>query len=67
MVLQALEGLSDRAACARLQTDVAWKAAAGLALTDGDLTRCLSSKPEQQLVGSARGLGIDWMSRIVVW
>ena len=34
MVLQALEGLSDRAACARLQTDVAWKAAAGLALTD---------------------------------
>ena len=34
MVLQALEGLSDRQACARLQTDVAWKAAAGLALTD---------------------------------
>ncbi len=34
MVLQALEGLSDRAACARLQTDVGWKAAAGLALTD---------------------------------
>ena len=34
MVLQALEGLSDRAACARLQTDVAWKAAAGLALTE---------------------------------
>ncbi len=35
MVLQALEGLSDREACRRLQTDVAWKAAAGLALTDG--------------------------------
>ena len=34
MVLQALEGLSDREACARLRTDVAWKAAAGLALTD---------------------------------
>ena len=34
MVLQALEGLSDRAASARLQTDVGWKAAAGLALTD---------------------------------
>ena len=34
MVLQALEGLSDRAAAARLQTDVGWKAAAGLALTD---------------------------------
>ena len=34
MVLQALEGLSDREACRRLQTDVGWKAAAGLALTD---------------------------------
>ena len=34
MVLQALEGLSDREACGRLQTDVGWKAAAGLALTD---------------------------------
>ncbi len=34
MVLQALEGLSDREACRRLRTDVAWKAAAGLALTD---------------------------------
>ena len=28
LLLQALEGLSDRAACARLRTDVAWKAAA---------------------------------------
>lgn len=34
MVLQALEGRSDRAACRALQTDIAWKAAAGLALTD---------------------------------
>lgn len=34
MVLQALEGLSDREACARLRTDLAWKAAAGLAVTD---------------------------------
>ena len=34
MVLQALEGLSDRGACARLQTDVGWKAAAGLGLAD---------------------------------
>ena len=34
MVLQALEGLSDREACRRLQTDVGWKAAAGLALTE---------------------------------
>ncbi len=34
MVLQALEGLSDRQAVRRLETDIAWKAAAGLALTD---------------------------------
>jgi IS5 family transposase len=34
MVLQALEGLSDREACAQLQTNIAWKAACGLALTD---------------------------------
>jgi hypothetical protein len=34
MVLQALEGRSDREACRALQTDIAWKAAAGLALTD---------------------------------
>ncbi len=34
MVLQALEGLSDRQALRRLETDIAWKAAAGLALTD---------------------------------
>jgi Transposase domain (DUF772) len=34
MVLQALEGPLDREACRALQTDIAWKAAAGLALTD---------------------------------
>lgn len=34
MVLQAAEHLSDRKACERLQTDIAWKAAAGLSLTD---------------------------------
>ena len=34
MVLQSLEGLSDREACRTLETNIAWKAAAGLALTD---------------------------------
>jgi IS5 family transposase len=34
MVLQALEGLSDRDATRQLATNIAWKAAAGLALTD---------------------------------
>ena len=34
MVLQALEGLSDREAVQRLRCDVRWKAAAGLSLDD---------------------------------
>ena len=34
MVLQALEGLSDREAVRQLETNIAWKAATGLALTD---------------------------------
>ena len=34
MVLQALEGRSDREATRALQCDIAWKAAAGLSLTD---------------------------------
>jgi len=34
MVLQALEGLLDREACRTLETNIAWKAGAGLALTD---------------------------------
>ena len=35
LVLQALEGTSDREAIERLRCDVRWKAAAGLSLTDG--------------------------------
>jgi transposase len=34
MVLQSLEGLSDREAMRRLETDITWKAACGLSLTD---------------------------------
>ena len=34
MVLQALEGLSDRDAAVRLRTDISWKVAAGLPLDD---------------------------------
>jgi IS5 family transposase len=34
MVLQALEGLSDREACGQLACNIAWKVACGLALTD---------------------------------
>jgi IS5 family transposase len=35
MVLQSLEGLSDREAAAALRTNIAWKVAAGLAIDDG--------------------------------
>lgn len=34
MVLQALEGLSDRDAVRRLRTDISWKVACGLSLSD---------------------------------
>ena len=34
LVLQSLEGLSDREACQSLRTDMRWKVAAGLALDD---------------------------------
>ena len=34
LVLQSLEGLSDRDACQALVTDIRWKVAAGLALDD---------------------------------
>jgi IS5 family transposase len=37
MVLQSLEGLSDRDAASALRTNIAWKIAAGLALDDGGI------------------------------
>jgi IS5 family transposase len=37
MVLQALEGLSDRDAATALRTNIAWKVAAGLALDDAGI------------------------------
>jgi IS5 family transposase len=37
MVLQALEGLSDRDAAMQLRTSIAWKVAAGLALDDAGI------------------------------
>ena len=39
MVLQALEGLSDRDAAAALRTNIAWKVAAELGGTGADLRR----------------------------
>jgi transposase len=37
MVLQSLEGLSDRDAATALRTNIAWKVAAGLAIDDGGI------------------------------
>lgn len=54
MVLQALEGLSDRDACARLATDLAWKAAAGLAVTDGAFHHTVLTLWRARLRRSAR-------------
>ena len=54
MVLQALEGLSDREACRRLATDVAWKAAAGLALTDDAFHPTVLTLWRNKLRGSER-------------
>jgi len=34
MVLQALEGLSDREACRQLETNISWKVACGLGIAD---------------------------------
>ena len=39
MVLQAVEGLSDREAAAQLRQSIAWKVACGLSLTDPGFPR----------------------------
>lgn len=54
MVLQALEGLSDRDACARLAADLRWKAAAGLAVTDGAFHHTVLTLWRNRLRRSAR-------------
>jgi IS5 family transposase len=65
MVLQALEGRSDREACRALQTDIAWKAAAGLALTDEAFhptvltlwrNKLRASKSPQRIVDAVRAV-----------
>ena len=53
MVLQALEGLSDRDAAAALRTNIAWKVAAGLALDDGGIHYSVLTYWRTRLRGSA--------------
>jgi IS5 family transposase len=54
MVLQSLEGLSDRQAVRRLETDITWKAAAGLALGDEAFHHTVLVLWRNKLRGSAR-------------
>jgi IS5 family transposase len=54
MVLQALEGLSDRDAAGALRTSIAWKVAAGLALDDEGIHYSVLTYWRTRLRGSAR-------------
>ena len=54
MVLQALEGCSDREAVERLRCDVRWKAAAGLAIDDEGFHYSVLSLWRQRLRASGR-------------
>ena len=54
MVLQALEGCSDREAVERLRCDVRWKAAAGLGIDDGGFDASVLTLWRQRLRASER-------------
>ena len=54
MVLQALEGCSDREALERLRCDVRWKAAAGLSIDDGGFDASVLTLWRQRLRASSR-------------
>jgi IS5 family transposase len=65
MVLQALEGLSDRDAATALRTNIAWKVAAGLALDDGGIhysvltywrTRLRASESPERIFDAVRAV-----------
>lgn len=65
MVLQALEGLSDRDAAAALRTNIAWKVASGLALDDGGIhysvltywrTRLRNSESPERIFDAVRAV-----------
>jgi IS5 family transposase len=65
MVLQALEGLSDRDAAAALRMNIAWKVAAGLALDDAGIhysvltywrTRLRQSEHPERIFDAVRGV-----------
>ena len=66
MVLQALEGLSDRDAAAALRTNIAWKVAAGLALDDPGIHYSVLTYWRTRLRGSDRPERIFEVVRSVI-
>lgn len=54
LMLQSLEGLSDRQAVRRLEPDITWKAAAGLSLADGAFDHTVLVLWRNKLRASAR-------------
>jgi transposase len=66
MVLQALEGLSDREAAAQLRQNIAWKVACGLALTDQGFHPTVLTLWRSRLRASDRPERIFEMVRVVI-
>ena len=66
MVLQALEGLSDRDAAAQLRTNIAWKVACGLAIDDPGFHATVLTLWRNRLRTSARPQRIFDAVRAVV-
>jgi IS5 family transposase len=66
MVLQALEGLSDREAARALRDRISWKVAAGLALDDGGFDYSVLTYWRTRLRGSQRPERIFEVVRAVV-
>ena len=66
MVLQALEGLSDRDAVAQLRTNIAWKVATGVSLADEGFHPTVLTLWRNRLRGSDRPERIFDAVRVVV-
>ena len=66
MVLQSLEGLSDRDAIGQLRTNISWKVAAGISLTDEGFHPTVLTLWRNRLRGSERPERIFDAVRVVV-
>ncbi len=66
MVLQALEGLSDWDAIGQLRTNIGWKVAAGVSLTDEGFHPTVLTLWRNRLRASERPEGIFEVVRAVI-